>query len=54
MDKTQGESEIARDSLATIPQPQALLETLLQAFYRAPELQFLLVLQSAGHRHTQD
>ena len=36
-------SRHARDTLATFPQPQALLETLLQAFYRVLELQFLRV-----------
>ena len=38
-----GEWEMPRDGLATIPQPQAPLETLLQAFYRVPELQFVRV-----------
>ena len=32
---------MSRDCLAAIPQPQALLQTLLQAVCRAPELQFL-------------
>ncbi len=36
-------SRPARDPLATFPQPQALLETLLHAFYRVLELQFLRV-----------
>ena len=33
-----------RDGLATIPQPQAPLETLLQAFYKGPEQKWSLFM----------
>eukprot|EP00663_Eupelagonemidae_sp_cell21sb_P009199 gene9199-biopygen6719 len=43
---------MSRDSLATFPQPQTPLKALLKALYRAPELQFLLVLHTAGYTQT--
>ena len=45
-------SRHARDTLATLPRLRAPLDALLQAFYRALELQFLLVLHTVGYTRT--